>query len=131
MKLQESTIEIATTKGKTTLPCFRIDGMLRSPIVIVAMKNNGGGVSYSITHAPSGMAIIAAFSDSLSDVVCAAKKLWKLADKQIRQWLSSSNLNTNDQEYLRFGTIVVRIRTELEEKVAKQIRQEVESERKQ
>jgi hypothetical protein len=69
-------MQIATTKGKLEFDEILIDGMKRSPIAIVPLPNNLGTMSYSITHRPTGMAIIPAKSDDLALVLAGCGRSW-------------------------------------------------------
>jgi len=96
-----------------------INGMKRSPIVLAEVVNNGGWFSYSITHKPSGFALVQAITDDEAIATKYAKRIWKKLDKQCRHALSQPDFGPHYQEFDTIGCIVTNARDAMNEEVGR------------
>ena len=116
---------IKTNKGLIQVDVITIHGMKRSPIVVTAVPNyGGGGVSYSVTHKPSGYALIPAKTDDLPLVVRCAKRLWKGLSADLREALAREDFGSHMTEYGKVGHVVMGVREYLDQEVTKRINEE-------
>jgi len=121
---------IKTSKGNIQVDIITIAGMKRSPIVVTAIPNNGGGLSYSVTHKPSGLALVPAKTDDLPLVIRCAKKLWNGLAPALRVALSREDFGSHMVEFNKVGQVVIQVRQYLDNEVAKRIKSEVAAELK-
>jgi hypothetical protein len=106
-----------------------IDGMKRSPIVLEAVPNNGGGISYAITHKPSGKVMIEAACSDMNVVKRAAKRLWGKLGPEARAALASPTFGDHLPEYDAVLLATSEEMWKLHDEIGKLIEKKVRSER--
>jgi hypothetical protein len=129
--IKEVDIQYITADGMETAKGYLLPGMHKSALAIIALPNNGGTVSYGVTHVPTGIAVIRARTDSFDLVASALRKLWKHLQPEHKQLLKLKGRDEIEAHPAFTGlAIVVRSVTEgLEHKIAEQIQREVRDER--
>lgn len=129
--MKRTQIAIATDKGPEMLDVTLLPGMYTSGLCIAEVPNNGGGVSYGITHVDTGFAIIAACTDDFDLVASMLRKLWKQLSMQEKQLLKLKDPQEMKQHqyFDYFGNKVLAIKEQLKHKIAKQIEREIKEER--